>query len=229
MVWRLADVVIGCAECHTINPRKHPDTFEHEGYTVHVVVTPHDCATCHPTEVKQYSRNLMSHAYGNLNENPVYRDLMELTNGVATYDNMKITYRKPDAEIHAESCNYCHGTTIEVKGSTTRDTDFGEMTFPILTGWPNQGVGRINPDKSMGSCTSCHTRHQFSIQMARKPYTCAECHKGPDVPAYKVYEVSKHGAIFSSLASNGILKTYPGEWAKISPLLPALPAMSVLS
>jgi hypothetical protein len=35
--------------------------------------------------------------------------------------------------------------------------------------------------------------------MARKPYTCSECHKGPDVPAYKVYEVSKHGNIFSAL------------------------------
>jgi hydroxylamine dehydrogenase len=205
----IADVVIGCAECHTINPRKHPDTFEHEGYTVHVVVTPQDCATCHPTEVKQYSQNLMSHAYDNLNKNPVYHDLMEFTNGVATYNNMKVTYKKPDAGTHAESCNYCHGTRIEVKGSKARDTDFGEMTFPILMGWPNQGVGRINPDNSMGSCTACHTRHQFSIQMARKPYTCAECHKGPDVPAYKVYEVSKHGTIFSSLGEQWNTENVP--------------------
>jgi len=35
--------------------------------------------------------------------------------------------------------------------------------------------------------------------MARKPYTCSQCHKGPDVPAFKVYEVSKHGNIYSSL------------------------------
>jgi len=195
----LAAVAIGCAECHTVNPRKHRDTFEHEGYKVHVVVTPKDCATCHPAEVKQYDQNLMSHAHGNLNKNPVYHNLMELTNGVPTYDNMKITYKKPDAQTDAESCNYCHGTTVEVKGAKTKDTDFGQMEFPILTGWPNQGVGRINPDESMGSCTSCHTRHQFSIQMARKPYTCSECHKGPDVPAYKVYEVSKHGNIFASL------------------------------
>ncbi len=38
--------------------------------------------------------------------------------------------------------------------------------------------------------------------MARKPYTCSECHKGPDVPAYKVYEVSKHGNIFHSLGKD---------------------------
>jgi hypothetical protein len=34
--------------------------------------------------------------------------------------------------------------------------------------------------------------------MARKPHTCAECHSGPDVPAYKIYKVSKHGALYSS-------------------------------
>jgi ssDNA-binding Zn-finger/Zn-ribbon topoisomerase 1 len=205
----MADVAIGCAECHTIDSRKHQDTFEHEGTKVHVVVTPQDCATCHPTEVKQYNQNLMSHAYGNLNKNPVYHDLMELTNGIASYDNMKVTYKKPDAETDAESCNYCHGTHVEVKGNTTRDTDFGAMSFPIMTGWPNQGVGRINPDGSKGSCTACHTRHQFSIQMARKPYTCAECHKGPDVPAYKVYAVSKHGTIFSSLGGQWNTENVP--------------------
>jgi len=195
----LGDVAIGCAECHTIDPRKHKDTFEHEGYKVHVVVTPKDCTTCHPTEVEQYSHNLMSHAYGNLNKNPVYHDLMEVTNGVPIYENGNVAYRKPNAQTDAESCNYCHGTIVGVKGSKSKDTDFGQMKFPILTGWPNQGVGRINPDGSAGSCTACHTRHQFSIQMARKPYTCAECHKGPDVPAYKVYAVSKHGNIFASL------------------------------
>jgi hydroxylamine dehydrogenase len=206
----LADVVIGCAECHTINPRKHQDTFDHEGYKVHVVVTPKDCATCHPTEVKQYSQNLMSHAHDNLNKNPVYHDLMEFSNGVALYEDMKITYKKPDAQTSAESCNYCHGTKVEVKKNTkTKDTDFGTMAFPILTGWPNQGVGRINPDGSMGSCAACHTRHQFAIQMARKPYTCAECHQGPDVPAYKVYMVSKHGNIFSSLGEQWNVEAVP--------------------
>jgi hydroxylamine dehydrogenase len=210
----LANTVIGCAECHTINPRAHRDTFEHEGYKAHVVVTPQDCAVCHPTEVKQYGQNLMSHARGNLNENPVYHDLMVSTNGVAAYNDMRVTYYSPDAQTTAESCNYCHGTQIEVKGNKTKDTDFGEMSFPILRGWPNQGVGRINPDGSMGSCTACHTRHQFSIQMARKPYTCSECHKGPDVPAYKVYSVSKHGNIFSSLGEGWNVEHVPWTLGK---------------
>jgi len=83
----------------------------------------------------------------------------------------------------------------------TRETEQGDMVFPVLSGWPNQGVGRINPDGSMGSCSACHTRHQFAVEVARKPYTCSQCHKGPDVPAYKVYEVSKHGNIYASLGA----------------------------
>ena len=195
----LAQTSVGCAECHTMNPTKHKDTFEHEGYEVHIVVTPEDCAVCHPTEAKQYAQNLMSHAYGYLKNNPLYHSLADSINGIQSFEDMKTTLRPPDAETNFDSCYYCHGTAVEVKGMRTRETVMGEMVFPVLSGWPNQGVGRLNPDGSMGSCTACHTRHQFSIEMARKPHTCSECHKGPDVPAYKVYEVSKHGNIYSSL------------------------------
>lgn len=84
-------------------------------------------------------------------------------------------------------------------GFESRETVEGEMEFPQIAGWPNQGVGRVNLDGSKGACTPCHSRHTFSIEMARKPYTCKECHVGPDVPAFKVYAASKHGNIFSSL------------------------------
>ena len=70
-------------------------------------------------------------------------------------------------------------------------------------------MGRINPDGSKGACTACHTRHGFSIEMARKPYTCSQCHKGPDVPAYAVYMVSKHGNIYDSLESKSDFSAVP--------------------
>ena len=199
VVDKVARVVVGCAECHTMNPEKHQDTFEHNGYEVHVVVTPEDCATCHPVEVDQYGKNIMSYAYGNLQDNMVYRAMADSVNGMQSFDDMKTTYKPPDVETDADSCFYCHGTVVRVEGTETKQTAEGDMTFPILSGWPNQGVGRINPDGTKGSCSACHTRHQFSIEMARQPYTCAECHKGPDVPAYKVYMVSKHGSIYSAL------------------------------
>jgi hydroxylamine dehydrogenase len=206
---RLDGVVVGCAECHTMNPEKHQDTYEHNGYHVHVVVTPEDCATCHPVELSQYSKNLMYNAVGNLKNNPVYHGLVDSALGVQSFKNMKTTLKKPDDQTYADACFYCHGTVVEVKGTETRKTAQGEMSFPILSGWPNQGVGRINPDRSKGSCAACHTRHQFSIEMARKPYTCSECHKGPDVPAYKVYSVSKHGNTYSGLGKSWNYKAVP--------------------
>jgi hydroxylamine dehydrogenase len=210
----MAAVVVGCAECHTMNPEKHQDTFEHNGYQVHVVVTPADCAQCHPVEVGQYSENLMHNAYGNLKENPVYHDLASSVNGIQTFEDRKTTHKPPDADTDADSCFFCHGTVIEVDGMETRQTVDGEMSFPALRGWPNQGVGRINPDGSKGSCSACHARHRFSIQMARKPSTCSECHKGPDVPAYKVYMVSKHGNVFSSLGKEWDYNAVPWTTGK---------------
>ena len=151
---RLSNVVVGCAECHTMNSEKHGDTFEHNGYQVHVVVTPEDCATCHPVEVKQYSKNIMANAYGNLQNNMVYRGLVDSVNGVHSFAGNKVSLKPPSEETDADSCLYCHGTVVEVDGTEVRETDQGEMTFPVLSGWPNQGVGRINPDESMGSCAA---------------------------------------------------------------------------
>ncbi|MFH1115638.1 MAG: multiheme c-type cytochrome [Pseudomonadota bacterium] len=198
----LAETAIGCAECHTLNNGAHKDAFNHNDRRVHVTVTPADCAVCHPTEATQYQENIMYHARQNLVGNGLYRRLIRSVNGVQTFRDGKIVLDAPDEHTNADSCYHCHGTSVEVKGTVTRDTDWGEMTFPVLTGRPNQGVGRFNPDGSKGLCTSCHSRHQFSIEQARKPYTCSQCHKGPDVPAYKAYEVSKHGNIFSSLQNN---------------------------
>jgi hypothetical protein len=202
--------VVGCAECHTMNPEKHSDTFEHNGYQVHVVVTPEDCATCHPVEVKQYGQNLMSQAYGNLVNNSLYQDLVRTINGVQFFDDGQIRLKNPSPETNADSCLSCHGTRVEVKGFEARETEIGEeMVFPVLSGWPNEGVGRINPDGSKGSCSSCHTWHRFSIEMARKPHTCSQCHKGPDVPIYKVYQVSKHGNIYSAIGDKWNFEEVP--------------------
>jgi len=210
----LSKTVVGCAECHTLNSEKHKDAFEHNGYKVHTVVTPADCAVCHPTEDQQYAKNLMSHAYGNLTHNAVYADLMNSVNATPSFDKGKTSLLPSNPETDRDSCLYCHGTEVKVAGVTKRNTGMGEMEFPVLSGWPNQGVGRINPDGSKGSCAACHARHQFSIEVARKPYTCSQCHKGPDVPAFGVYEVSKHGNIYSSLGKEWDFNAVPWKIGK---------------
>jgi hydroxylamine dehydrogenase len=196
------NVAVGCYECHSLNTSEHTDAFEHNGYTITVVVSPNDCAECHATEAEEYKDNIMSHAYANLMDNSLYSDLRLTINGQYEFKDKKLQITHADRLTTEESCLYCHGTKVETEGTETRSTMFGDMDFPKLKGWPNQGVGRINPDGSKGSCAACHTRHEFSIATARKPHTCAECHKGPDVPAYKVYLASKHGNLYESKSSD---------------------------
>jgi hypothetical protein len=205
----LAGVAVGCAECHTLRPDEHAGSYEHNGYQVHTVVSPGDCAVCHAVEAEQYSRNIMAHAYGNLERNALYQDLERHVLGSPSLQGGEFAFREPHPETEAVGCLYCHGTLLEVTGSENRETDFGEMIFPTIEGWPNQGVGRVNLDGSLGSCSACHARHAFSIETARKPYTCKECHIGPDVPVYKIYSASKHGNIFHSKESEWDFEAVP--------------------
>jgi hypothetical protein len=205
----LLDTAVGCAECHNLRPDAHADTFDHNGHAVHVVVSPKDCAVCHSEEAAQFSQNIMAHAVKNLAENPVYQMLQRSILGKPVHRDGRVIYEPEDEATRADGCYYCHGTVLEVTGTETRDTDLGEMVFPRIAGWPNQGVGRINLDGSLGSCAACHTRHTFSIEMARKPHTCKECHVGPDVPAYKVYSASKHGNIYEALHKGWDFKSVP--------------------
>ncbi len=196
---KLAGTVVGCAECHTLRTDAHKDTFNHNDVKIHLTMSPKDCAVCHPKEASQFDKNLMAHARTNLANNTLYYSLEKSINGVQSFHGGKLSTADPDAKTGAESCYHCHGTALEVTGMEKRDSDFGEMEFPKISGWPNQGVGRYNPDGTKGLCVSCHSRHQFSIEAARKPYTCSQCHKGPDVPAFQAYSVSKHGNLFFSL------------------------------
>jgi hypothetical protein len=65
--------------------------------------------------------------------------------------------------------------------------------------WPNTGIGRLNLDGSRGSCSACHSRHDFSPRRARQPENCGKCHLGPDHPQKEIYEESKHGVAFRDL------------------------------
>jgi len=51
-------------------------------------------------------------------------------------------------------------------------------------------------DGSVGECDACHPKHTFDVAVARNPFTCGECHLGPDHPHIEEYLESKHGNIF---------------------------------
>jgi len=198
----LQGIAVGCYECHSLNTGSHKDSFPHMGQTINVIVTPQDCKTCHPVEFSQFNGSKKSYAYKNLMENPVYNTLVKTITGVKQVTEKGLASDSPTEMTLHETCLGCHGTIVKATGMKSIDTKLGNIDIPDLTNWPNQGVGRVNPDGSTGACTACHPRHGFLIEVARKPYTCSQCHHEPDVPAWSVYEESKHGNIYLSKNSS---------------------------
>ena len=91
---------------------------------------------------------------------------------------------------NVSGCQQCHGSKVIVlvDGMLSPET------------WPNFGIGRINPDSTVGSCSACHARHDFSVAHVRTPETCGKCHLGPDHPQFEIYQESKHGIVYRANA-----------------------------
>jgi len=172
---------VGCYECHRAEPGD-PDAFEHGEYSIAVIVSPADCARCHPREVREFAGSHHSKGgriLGSLDN--VLAELVEGNNGMVTEG---FPHGKSAAAVNG--CWQCHGSAVVVLPDGSLD--------PAT--WPNTGIGRINPDGSEGSCSACHARHEFSAAQARHPDTCGKCHLGPDHPQKEIYEESKHGIAF---------------------------------
>jgi hydroxylamine dehydrogenase len=151
---------------------------------ISAVVSPKDCSRCHPDEAKQYS--VSKHA-----------NTIEIMWKLDPWLNHGLN---SDFE-RTNGCFACHGTVLKKK-----DGKLDPAT------WPNVGVGRLNFDGSLGSCTSCHTRHMFSVAEARRPETCGQCHLGPDHPQLEIWEESKHGAIYNGSGHKWNFEAAPGTW-----------------
>ncbi|WP_177187952.1 multiheme c-type cytochrome [Methanolobus profundi] len=179
-----AEYGVSCADCHVAQP-DDPDAISHMGYDITLVVSASDCGSCHATEYEENDRSL--HALGS-----IYYEL--------DFDNKALPYLESLVVVDGETivshdatvngCQACHGTNM--LGKTTEDPEV----------WPNNGIGRINPDGSLGSCSACHTRHLFSVEEARKPESCEQCHLGPDHPQTEIYDESKHGSIYNTDGDN---------------------------
>lgn len=166
---------IGCYECHRAE-KTDVDAFDHNGFTIAVIVSPKDCSTCHLKEFQQFEASHHSDAAKILGS--LDNVLAEVVEG-----NMK-----RDSPSAVSGCWQCHGTEVKVLPNGKLD--------PAT--WPNTGVGRLNPDGSKGSCSACHMRHNFSVAQARMPENCGRCHLGPDHPQMEIYSESKHGIAFAA-------------------------------
>ncbi|MBS1261398.1 MAG: Hydrazine dehydrogenase [Calditrichaeota bacterium] len=161
---------VTCFGCHGAR-KDEPDAFVHEGAYIATMVTPKDCGQCHKKESEQFQASHHAKAGQILDSNDAYLAHVIGGNPVAI-----------------AGCASCHGAKMEIDPGSANKLKPGS--------WPNSGIGRINPDGSLGSCNACHVRHKFSRRQARQPETCGKCHLGPDHPQKEVYEESKHGITY---------------------------------
>lgn len=223
-----AEKGVGCVDCHQAN-KDDADAFFHEGATIATIVTPRDCSRCHPKEYDEFEHshhakagNILASLDNRLAEtvegsrvpfnphSPTPGHDVTMVNGMASVDS---------------GCRQCHGSKIafeategapvtvddlkpdengrptnkEALARIKRDKDKYNRPVFLAASWPNTGIGRLNLDGSMGSCSACHSRHDFSPRRARQPENCGKCHLGPDHPQKEIYEESKHGVAFRDL------------------------------
>jgi len=199
---------ISCIDCHKVDKRS-PMASQCEGVKgsdtyISPMVSSKTCSRCHPAEVKQFLKS----AHADLSRKAVYDKTKSDGKLVALqlhYEGGEFIGIKRGTKINEASrssgCQMCHGSEVKV----------GKDGKPVEGTWP-AGVGNLYPDGSVGNCTVCHTRHQFSVAEARKPEACASCHLGPDHPNIEIYMESKHGQLFLAHGDEWEWDSAPDAW-----------------
>jgi hypothetical protein len=218
---------VGCVECH-LAVRGDVDGFDHYSAHIATIVTPKDCSRCHAREAAEFAGSHHAQG-GNILASLDNFLAETVEGSRVPFNPHSPTPGKPDVvEVNGMAsaivgCLQCHGSKVALladDGSPITVTDLrpdeqGQPTNQEIlsrivktdngrprlhpASWPNTGIGRINLDGSLGSCSACHSRHDFSPRRARQPENCGKCHLGPDHPQKEIYEESKHGVAYRDL------------------------------
>ena len=161
---------------------------------------PNPCADCHqksnPVLVKQYLESVMGKAE------------IECTQCHGS-DHRNATDYKKVKMPNAETCKSCHAKQAEQFKAGKHSLAWTAMTsMPFTARQPREvietgcaGCHRVGYEG--GRCDSCHTRHAFSKEEARKPEACHTCHMGEDHSQWEMWSTSKHGAIYKLEGDSG--------------------------
>jgi hypothetical protein len=162
---------VNCLDCH--HPVEGQQGMDHRGFVIARTLTAKNCAQCHAAQYEQFARS--RHA------GPAW----SAVHGAKGFSAEQIAL----GEKH-------HKGWIERPPNALAQLE-GEAA--IVGGCEAcHAVGRPNADGSFGTCTSCHARHVASVELARLPSTCGQCHMGPDHSQIEIYGESKHGALFAA-------------------------------
>ncbi|MEY6434189.1 multiheme c-type cytochrome [Thioalkalicoccus limnaeus] len=132
----------------------------------------------------------------------------------ATHGDHAKDLRLPDAAV----CGACHLQEFAERESERDTLDWPQDQWPkgrpshaldyhanvetaIWAAMPQREVaeGCTMCHTNQNSCTNCHSRHEFSVEQARKPEACSVCHNGVDHNEYENYLLSKHGILYKTL------------------------------
>ena len=163
---------VNCLECH--QPATGQEKKEHHGFTISAGrLTAGNCRSCHEQIYQQFlhSRHAATSwaaIYGEKGLTPEQVNFSETYQPGGTKRPPHPFVQLEGASAMTSGCEQCHS------------------------------IGKPNPDGTIGTCTSCHTRHTSSVAIARQPRTCGQCHLGPDHSQIEIYEESKHGVMFNA-------------------------------
>ncbi len=201
---KMAHASVSCYDCHVVE-KSSPMASQCSGIKgtntyISAMVSSKTCSRCHPQEVEQFLKS----GHAKLASAPVV-DNKKMINLIYNLEGAGFIGNSHGNSSNWASreagCQMCHGGKVEL----------GPDHKPVKNTWPG-GVGTRYPDGSIGTCTVCHTRHQFSVKEARKPEACASCHLGPDHPDIEIYMESKHGQIFATHGESWEWDSAPDAW-----------------
>lgn len=175
---------VNCLDCHTA--REGQSGEDHFGFTINPHVTAANCRACHEQEYQQFLHS--RHAA------PAWAAVA----GTADFTVEQIAFSE---KYHPGGTNRPANLLATLEGPAAISSGCASC----------HTIGKPNADGTIGTCTACHTRHTSSVQVARLPSTCGQCHMGPDHSQLEIYTESKHGVMFEAQRAQLNLSAPPGS------------------
>src|SRR5262249_5739956 len=152
---------INCLKCH--EPAKEQKAQDHHGFVITTRVTAANCRSCHESIYQEHLHS--RHAA------PAWAAVY----GSKDFSAEQVALRE---KFQPGGCKRPPNPLAALEGESS-----------ITSGCANcHNVGRPNADGTIGTCTACHARHTASVELARLPSTCGQCHMGPDHSQIEIYE-----------------------------------------
>ncbi|HRW03744.1 MAG TPA: multiheme c-type cytochrome [Caldilineaceae bacterium] len=184
----MAAADVSCEDCHVVDAA-YPGAIAHEGTYVLRAPTAAMCRDCHTNEVAQFyqSRHALPAYVAYAGESELSEEhramFANIPEGGFTSEKLKmrnVLFALEGEEVTEFACKSCHD------------------------------IGKPALDGSVGDCSKCHLRHEFSLEQVRKPETCNACHIGPDHPQWEIYQESPHGIAYATGGDNWHWEAEPG-------------------